>query len=73
MEGVTPVTPDLEALEAICRTGSQRIAHVAQVQEELLLAQEQHELVEEQEQYAQVSGAAAGSRGSRGAAGSSGR
>ena len=53
-EGVRPVTPDREALEAISRTVQDRASHVVEVQQELLDAQTQQDLIEEQEHYAEV-------------------
>ena len=48
------MTPDLEALEAIARTVSDRACHVVEVQRELLDAQTQQDLIDEQENYAEV-------------------
>ena len=53
-ENVRPVTPDLEALEAISRTVTDRAHHVVEVQRELLEAQKQQDLIDEQENYAEV-------------------
>ena len=53
-EGVRPVTPDREALEAVGRTVHDRAGHVSQVQKELLEAQNQQNLIDEQEHYAEV-------------------
>ena len=53
-QGVRPVTPDHEALEAVSRTIEDRCRHVQQVQTELLQAQRQHDLIDEQEYYAEV-------------------
>ena len=53
-EGLRPVTPDREALEAISRTVEDRAVHVIEVQKELLDAQNQQDLIEEQEYYAEV-------------------
>ena len=54
VQGVRPITPDHEALEAISRTIEDRSRHVQQVQTELLQAQRQHDLIDEQEYYAEV-------------------
>ena len=54
VQGVRPVTPDHEAMEAISRTIEDRSRHVQQVQTELLQAQRQHDLIDEQEYYAEV-------------------
>lgn len=53
-EGVRPVTPDHDALNAISRTISDKANHVTDVQKELLEAQKQQDLLEEQEFYAEV-------------------
>ncbi|ELU15468.1 hypothetical protein CAPTEDRAFT_176397 [Capitella teleta] len=53
-EEVRPVTPDLQALEAISRTIEERAEHVLQVQKELTEAQHQQDLIDEQEQYAEI-------------------
>jgi len=55
VENVRPVTPDREALEAISTAVKMRAEQVKQVQQELLDAQKQQDLMEEQEFYAQVS------------------
>ena len=55
VENVRPVTPDREALEAISMAINIRAEQVIQVQQELLDAQKQQDLMEEQEFYAQVS------------------
>ena len=55
-EGVRPVTPDREALEAVARTVVDRAGHVSQVQRELLEAQNQQNMIDEQEHYAEVRG-----------------
>ena len=55
VENVRPVTPDHEALEAISTAVKMRAEQVKQVQQELLDAQKQQDLMEEQEFYAQVS------------------
>ena len=54
-ERVRPITPDREALEAIWRTVDDRTDHVRMVQNELLDAQQQQDLMDEQENYAEVS------------------
>ncbi|KAK2187769.1 hypothetical protein NP493_155g04048 [Ridgeia piscesae] len=54
VQGVRPITPDHEALEAISRTIEDRSRHVQQVQTELLQAQRQHDLIDEQEYYAEI-------------------
>ena len=53
-EGVRPVTPDAEAIEAISRTITDRAEHVMQVQKEILEAQHQQNILDEQEFYAEV-------------------
>ena len=53
-EGIVPITPDQEALEAISRTIDDRATHVLDIQRELLDAQGQQDLLDEQEAYAQV-------------------
>ncbi len=53
-DGVRPITPDREALEAISRTVDERASHVLEVQKELLDAQLQQDLIDEQEYYAEV-------------------
>lgn len=53
-EGLRPITPDGEALEAISRTVQDRATHVVEVQKELLQAQNQQHLMEEQEFYAEI-------------------
>ena len=53
-EKIEPITPDQEALEAICRTIEDRATHVLDIQRELLDAQNQQDLLDEQEYYAQV-------------------
>jgi len=53
-EGLRPITPDSEALEAISRTAEDRAVHVVEVQQELLAAQHQQNLMEEQEFYAEI-------------------
>ena len=53
-EGVHPITPDSEAIEAISRTLDDRAEHVLDVQRELLDAQNQQDLIDEQEHYAEV-------------------
>ena len=55
VENVRPVTPDREALEAVSTAVHIRAEQVRQVQQELLEAQKQQDLIEEQEFYAQVS------------------
>ena len=55
-EGVRPITPDGEALEAIQRTVDDRTSHVASIQRELLEAQQQQDIIDEQEHYAEVGG-----------------
>jgi len=53
-EGVKPITPDNEAIEAISRTLDDRAEHVLDVQKELLDAQNQQDLIDEQENYAEI-------------------
>ena len=53
-EAVRPITPDQEALEVISRTVHDRAQHVRDVQQELLEAQHQQDLLDEQEHYAEV-------------------
>ena len=53
-EGVRPISPDSEALEAISRTITDRAEHVLQVQKELLDAQQQQDALDEQEFYAEA-------------------
>lgn len=55
-EGIQPITPDSEAVEAISRTLDDRAEHVQDVQKELLDAQNQQDLIDEQEHYAEVRG-----------------
>ena len=54
VENVRPVTPDRETLEAISTAVNIRGEQVAQVQQELLEAQKQQDLLDEQEFFAQV-------------------
>jgi len=54
VENVRPVTPDRETLEAISTAVNIRAEQVAQLQQELLEAQKQQDLLDEQEFFAQV-------------------
>ena len=56
LENVRPTTPDKEALEAISTAIQIRTEQVQIVQNELLDAQKQQDLLDEQECYAKVSG-----------------
>lgn len=54
MEGVRPVTPDMEAIEAISRGIEERAQIVCGTQIELLEAQQNQDVLDEQEFYAEV-------------------
>lgn len=54
-ENVRPVTPDMEAIEAISRGIEERAKIVAGTQYELLEAQQNQDALDEQEFYAEVS------------------
>ncbi|XP_046371006.1 cilia- and flagella-associated protein 69-like [Haliotis rufescens] len=53
-ERMRPVTPDLEAIEAISRAVEERAAIVASTQVELLEAQKNQDVLDEQEFYAEI-------------------
>lgn len=53
-ENVRPVTPDMEAIEAISRGIEERAKIVAGTQYELLEAQQNQDALDEQEFYAEV-------------------
>lgn len=53
-EGVRPVSPDQEAIEAISRAISERAEAVLSTQQEILEGQDKQDLLDEQEFYAQV-------------------
>lgn len=53
-EGVRPVTPDMEAIEAITRGIEERAQIVCGTQIELLEAQQNQDVLDEQEFYAEV-------------------
>ncbi|VDI03562.1 Hypothetical predicted protein [Mytilus galloprovincialis] len=54
MEGVRPVTPDMEAIEAISRGIEERAQIVCGTQIELLEAQQNQDVLDEQEFYAEI-------------------
>lgn len=54
VENVRPVTPDMEAIEAISRGIEERAKIVAGTQYELLEAQQNQDALDEQEFYAEV-------------------
>lgn len=54
VENVRPVTPDLEAMEAISRAVEERAQIVAATQQELLEAQHNQDILDEQEFYAEI-------------------
>lgn len=54
-EQVRPTTPDLEAVEAISRAIENRAEIVSGIQQELLEAQQNQDILNEQEFYAEVS------------------
>ena len=53
-EGVRPVTPDREALEAVSRTLEERAIDVMATQRKLLETKENQDLLDEQVHYAEV-------------------
>lgn len=53
-EQVRPVTPDLEAIEAISRAIEERVHIVSGTQQELLEAQQNQDVLDEQEFYAEI-------------------
>ena len=53
-EQVRPTTPDMEAVEAISRAIENRAEIVAGIQQELLEAQQNQDVLNEQEFYAEV-------------------
>jgi hypothetical protein len=55
VENVRPVTPDMEAMEAISRAVEERAQIVTATQQELLEAQRNQDMIDEQEFYAEVS------------------
>lgn len=54
LENVRPVTPDMEAMEAISRAVEERAQIVASTQQELLESQRNQDIVDEQEFYAEI-------------------